>query len=236
MISSDSRHFSFPVFQLSAAFALWTVFGIMLGFVYLASIRPLAISSNASIKPEITEDIPALFQLNQEIRYYRNQTMRRRVEALAKKLFASKTDHIEVSSSDLNSWAEGQFLSYSQEENSSVNKTFIAINPSTPNFQIAERQLHVNYPITIHFFGQKIKCLVLCSGVFESTGYTPTWKMNTLYVNSAPVPFRTALYHLIKPKVVAAFADNNEMNKVQSAWNIIKKIEIKESVLVIHRK
>ena len=236
MTRSDSKNLSFPLFSLILGFVLWTFVGMIAGFIYLVSKTPEPISSGESLVPSEKGATP-FFYTNKTVRYYKTQSFRHRAEALAKKLFASASDEIEISSSDLNSWANAQFSTQAAQQNdSSENKPYIAFIPDTPQFQIASDQLHVAYPFTIEVLSQKVEMLALTSGKFATEDYIPQWKMDRLYLNSAPIPFKQAFYNLISPYVMKAVAKNEEVEKISSAWSVIKEIEINGSTMVVRRK
>ena len=236
MTRSDSKHLSFPLFSLILSFVLWAFVGTIVGFIYLVSKTPDPISSGESLVPE-EEDATPFFYTNKSVRYYKNQSFRHRAEALTKRLFASASDEIEISSGDLNSWARAQFgTQVVQQNGSSENKPYIAFIPGSPQFQISSDRLHVAYPFTIEVLSQKVEMLALTSGEFITEDYTPRWKMDRLCLNSAPIPFKQVFYNLIGPYVMKAVTKNEEAEKISSAWSVIKEIEINGSTMVVRRK
>ena len=236
MTKPDSKRSSFPLFSLILSFVLWTFVGMIAGFIYLVAKTPEPISSNESLVP-VEEDASLLFAVHKNVRYYRNQTFRHKAEALAKQLFASASDEIEVSSGDLNSWAKEQFgAQIAQQNGSSESKPYIAFIPETPQFQIASDQLHIAYPFTVEVLNQRIEMLALTSGEFVTKNYSPQWKMDRLYLNSAPIPFKQAFYNFFQPHVMKAIAKTDEVEKISSAWNVIKEIEIKGTTMIVRRK
>jgi hypothetical protein len=235
MSKIKSTHLSFPLFGLLFSFVLWICLGVLIAFVYLVFVKPVPITPGDSLTTE-SETTP-FFNIHKDVRYYKSQTFRRHSETFAKQLFASTTDEIEISTSDLNGWAKSQFDTQLVGESSqSGGKPYIAFNPGVPGFQIATSQLHVFYPITVEFFDQKLVLIVLSSGVFVSENYTPKWKMDTLYLNSAPIPFKQFLYRLIQPRLMRMLSRNEEIEKLQSTWSIIKEIEIKNATMIVRRK
>lgn len=237
MPKSESTRLSFPLFGLILAFVLWTFVGALIGFVYLSFKAPKAIASNQSLVPDSGTGERPFFHINKEVRYYKTQSFHHRAEALAKQLFASTTNEIEISSADLNGWARAQFNAQGvRDTGSGEGKSYIALNPGVPEFQIAAGELHISYPCTAEILGRKFDVLVLTSGVFESENHTPTWKMDKLYLNSAPIPFEQTLYHLVKPYAMKVISKNEEVEKLKSAWGVIKEIEITGSTMLVRRK
>lgn len=237
MIKSDSTRLSFPLFGLLCGFAFWASAGVLIAFIYLVLVKPVPITSGESLTMKSESEISPIFKINKEVRYYKTRTFRRRTETFAKQLFASTTDQIEISSSDLNNWAKSQFRSQNTGESAESNgKSYIAFNSGTPGFQVKSSQLHVNFPITVEVFDQKLDLIVLSSGVFVSEDFSPEWKMDTLYLNSAPIPFKQILFSLIQPRIMKVISENEEIEKLQSAWSIIEEIEIADSTLIVHRK
>ena len=237
MPKSASTRLSFPLFGLILSFFVWTFVGTVTGFIFLSFKTPKPISSNESLVPDTEEGKQPFFHIDKEVRYYKTQSFRHRAEALAKQLFASTTDEIEISSSDLNAWARAQFDAQSVDDTGSAgDNSYVALNPGVPEFQIAAGELHISYPCKAEILGQEIDVLIITSGVFESEDFTPQWKMDRLYLNSAPIPFKQTFYGLIQPYVMKAVSRNEELEKLKSAWAIIKEIEITGSTMVVHRK
>jgi len=238
MHKNSSTHHAFPVFGLLFGFIGCTLLGFLIGFSYLFSIPAKPISTSDPLPGVDSDAEPALVSFNNSVYYYRSSGFRQNAQALVKKLYASSTNQIEVSSMELNAWAAANLATSNNHSYSGENAgaSSISFKPGVPVFQIADNQLHVAYPLEIEAWNQRLDLLFVSSGAFASTTHGPDWNPQRLYINSAPIPFRQIVYRFAKPRFLDAVSKHEEAEKLTTAWKMIKSIQVGEATLRVIRK
>lgn len=237
MKSSDSTHHSYPSFSLFFGLLGSAILGFLIGFIYLVSIPPKAVSAGDK-PPDTADSVTSKFTyFNNRIYYYRNSGFRQNAQALTKKLYASPTNQIEVTSLELNAWAAAYLEGDSSQVGSDNTKSTLSIHPEVPNFQIAENLLNIAYPVQLAVWNQKWNLMMIASGDFpESDPASPRFKLTRLSINSARVPFKDAVFQIAEPRILKAVSENEEIQKLQTAWKMIKSISIGDTTLNVVRK
>jgi len=238
MNRNSSTHHAFPVFGLLFGFIGCALLGFLIGFFYLFSIPAKPISTSDPLPGVNSEAEPALVSFNNRVYYYRSSSFRQNAQALVKKLYASSSNQIEISPLELNAWAAANLSTNNNYSSSGDNAetSSISFNPGVPVFQIADRQLHLAYPLEIEAWDQRLELLLISSGDFVSTTHGPDWNPQRLYINSAPIPFKQAAYNFAKPKFLKAVSKHAEAEKLTTAWKMIKSIQVSEATLTVIRK
>ncbi len=239
MITTSSTHHSFPVFSLFFGFIGSALLGVLVGCSYLLSIPPKPLTAGDAKQPDTeATDTTLLTQFNNRVTYYREPSFRQGAQALAKKLYASATNQVEISAFELNAWSAAYLApSSNNDSGTEEGKTpLISFIPDVPVFHIADRQLHIAYPAKIEAWGEKWDLLLLSSGDFNNEGASPDWNVQRLYVNSAPIPFKHSVYKLVKPRILKTISENEEAQKLQTAWKMVKSVTVGETTLALIRK
>lgn len=238
MNTNSSTHHAFPVFGLLFGFLGCSLLGFLIGFFYLFSIAPKPISTSDAIPGVDPDAEPALVSFNNRVYYYRSSSFRQNAQALVKKLYASSTNQIEISPLELNAWAAANLSSAGNFSSSGDTSETPAISftPGVPVFQIADKQLHLAYPLEVEAWDQRLELMLISSGDFTSTNRGPDWDPQRLYINSARVPFRKFVYSFAKPKILNAVSKHAEAEKLTTAWKMVKSIRVGDATLTIVRK
>lgn len=230
-----TAHHAYPVGGLIFGFIGSAILGGLIGLVYLATVAPTAIRTTDEQHTSIA--FASLAHFDNEVRYYQSSGFRQNAQALARKLYASETNQIEITSLELNAWAIANLsprttLQVSRDEGSAP---LLSLEPEIPVFQIAEQQLHISYPSTLKAGGFSLPLMLITSGDFAVGDSGPEWQMRRLYLNSAPIPLKLWVYRFVKPRAMRALAKNAEVEKLQTTWKRLKSIRVGATTLQVER-
>jgi hypothetical protein len=232
----------YPIFGFLATLILGVLLGGLFGFSYLASVQPEIIDPNRfeTKKDEEPGKTSLYFELDQTVRFQKPSQFQRRSNDLILLLFSTNGERIEVLEADLNAWIEarlrsGQLAEAITAENISWLEG-IVVTPETPVFSIAEQKLHVQMPVSLDLFGQKWNASLLVSGTFADSEEGPVWNVGRLTLNSALIPYPNECFTWAKPFLLKALGNQDDIEKIQAAWEAIRKVEIAQSQLLLYRK
>lgn len=235
MTTPSTSHNAYPVWGLGFGFAGAALLGFLIGFIYLATVSPKAVL--ASEAEPLARTPISLSHFETEVRFYESPSLRQNAHALARKLYASQTQQIEISALELNAWAGANLSSHALTPIGGEESTapILSLIPQVPVFQIAEQLLHVSYPATLHIGNIAMPLRLIASGDFTTGSNGPEWNTQRLYINSAPVPFKQWVFRVSKPPVMRALEKNPEVEKMQTAWKRIRSIQVGSSTLQVER-
>jgi hypothetical protein len=235
MRATTSTHHAFPVLGLFFGYLGSALIGALVAFAYLLSLKPAPIDTAGKTRAEIEASIEDSGQkLETRVYYYKTSSFGQAAQALARKLYASKTNRIEITAMELNAWASANLNPSRLEGDAKV--PFLNVTPQVPNFQIAQKQLHIAYPVQVSVSGWNAPILVLCSGNFTNTAGGPDWQVKRLYLNSAPLPFQQSLFKLAMPHIHNALSRDEEAKQLQAAWKMVKSIQVGDATLLVDRR
>lgn len=239
MKTTTSVHHSFPVFSILFTLIGSGLLGLFIGVGYLISVQPKAVSAGDFVEEqkELAPFNGLSSHFNNRMIYYRSSGFSQNSKALDKKLYTSTSNQIEVTATELNAWANANLYSANTTgKNEEGKSSSISLIPQTPIFQITNHQLHIAYPTKVKAWGEKMDLMFLASGDFSNQPGGPQWITKRLCINSAPLPFKQQIYKIVKPRLLKAISENQEAEKLQSAWKRIETINIGDAALNLVRK
>jgi hypothetical protein len=231
MATESNRKLNIPYLRLFASYAGWTIIGIVIGFVFLVNQAPRSVLSAGLSQKSVEEKAP--FEIRNRVVQYQNQGFALGGATLTRKLYATGIDPTAISISELNAWAKESFGSPNQTPGQS--KGFaLTLQPSAPQFAIADEKLHVTCPINLSLLKRQLDIKLLCSGVFENQG-SPHFQPISLAINAAPVPFHSEILGFFGSSINKLLERNESVRKVLATRDEFTAIELAETAIVLHR-
>ena len=209
--------------SISFSAVLLTLVGALLGFLFLASVPPMAFRSVADLNAYL-EKKPELNLLDRS--YFEGPVSSSRSwEQKREVLFNGSATTVELTAGELNAWMSAKFRKPSVVP-AVGDKAGIMILPDVPNFFIdAAAGFILSLPTEVTVFGSSHDRIMIALGRF-SAGPQVQFQISALRVNDAAIPMIAGLGKQLLQALLLAYSQTEEFIACQKAWEKVESVEL----------